>query len=77
MLAHSVVLNDAGFSGLSEVPGEMVNEYRREFYGEGQMFYTYNRTGATTILWGNGNVDENVDIVPLPETEYNPNSQIK
>ena len=41
MLAHSVVLNEAGFSALSEVPGEMVNEYRREFYGEGQMFYTY------------------------------------
>ena len=77
MLAHSVVLNEAGFSALSEVPGEMVNEYRREFYGEGQMFYTYKRTGATTILWGNGNVDENVYIVPLPETEYNPNSQIK
>ena len=77
MLAHSVVLNEAGFSALSEVPGEIVNEYRREFYGEGQMFYTYKRTGATTILWGNGNADENVYIVPLPETEYNPNSQIK
>lgn len=38
MLAHSVVLNEAGFSSLSEVSGEMVNEYRREFYGEGQMF---------------------------------------
>ena len=24
-----------------------------------------------------GNADENVYIVPLPETEYNPNSQIK
>lgn len=46
MLAHSVVLNEAGFSSLSEVSGEMVNEYRREFYGEGQMFYTYKRTGA-------------------------------
>ena len=55
----------------------MLNEYRREFYGEGQMFYTYKRTGATTMLWGNGNADENVYIVPLPETEYNPNSQIK
>lgn len=45
MLAHSVVLNEAGFSALSEVSGEMVNEYRREFYGEGQMFYTYKEPG--------------------------------
>lgn len=31
MLAHSVVLNEVGFSSLSEVPGKMLNEYRREF----------------------------------------------
>ncbi len=75
MLAHNVVLNAAGFSSLDEVSEEIINEYRREFYGEGQMFYTYKRTGATTMLWGNGTADESVYIIPLPETEYNPNSQ--
>ncbi|MBC5620015.1 RagB/SusD family nutrient uptake outer membrane protein [Butyricimonas hominis] len=77
MLAHNVVLNEAGFSSLNDVPKEIVNEYRREFYGEGQMFYTYKRTGTASMLWGNGTADEKVYILPLPETEYNPNSQIK
>lgn len=77
MLAHAVVLNEAKFGSLEEVAAELIGEYRREFYGEGQMFYTYKRHGVTSMFWGKGTADESVYIVPLPETEYNPNSQKK
>ena len=29
----------------------LLNEYRREFFGEGQMFYTYKRTNTTDVQW--------------------------
>ena len=48
-------------------------EYRKDFYGEGQMFFTYKRMGATTMLWRNEDVSEENYIVALPDTEYNPN----
>jgi len=51
----------------------LLNEYRREFYAEGQMFYTYKRRGETTIKWYAGTVTEDTYVLPLPETEYNPN----
>ena len=38
------------------------------------MFYTYKRTGATTMLWREEPVDEDDYILPLPTTEYNPNN---
>lgn len=77
MLAHDVVLNSDAFGSLNDVPVRVVDEYRREFYGEGQMFYTYKRTGATDMLWRDKTVGEEDYILPLPETEYNPNSQNK
>jgi hypothetical protein len=49
---------------------EIVNEYRREFFGEGQMFYTYKRLGATRMLWGARDVTERDYVAPLPLTEY-------
>ena len=30
---------------------EIIREYRREFFGEGQMFYTYKRLGIKNMLW--------------------------
>ena len=62
------------FTSKDAVRQFVLNEYRREFYAEGQMFYTYKRRGETSILWYNGTVDENTYILPLPETEYNPNN---
>ena len=57
-----------------EVQEFVINEYRREFFGEGLMFYTYKRLNAKEILWYDGNVTESTYILPLPETEYNPNN---
>ena len=52
----------------------LLNEYRREFFGEGQMFYTYKRTNTTDVQWMEAEMEEDYYILPLPETEYNPNN---
>ena len=62
------------FASLTEAREWIINEYRREFFAEGQMFYTYKRTGATSMLWRATPVNENDYILPLPDTEYNPNN---
>lgn len=75
MAAHNVGETMAvGFASLEEMREWVIDEYRREFYAEGQMFYTYKRTGATQIWWQDKPADETVYVLPLPETEYNPNS---
>lgn len=63
----------------------IVKEYRIEFFGEGQMFFTYKRMGTEHMLWteksdveGPGGglpalATEAAYIIPLPLTEYDPN----
>lgn len=59
-----------GFSSLNEVKSEIINEYRREFFGEGYMFYVYKRLGAKSMLWKNDReISENDYIIPLPDSE--------
>lgn len=60
------------FENLQQARNEMVNEYRRELFAEGQMFYTYKRLGANTMLWNNQPIEEKDYILPLPSTEYDP-----
>lgn len=63
------------FANEEEVEDFMLNEYRREFFGEGQMFYTYKRTHTQDVLWlEDVEATENFYTLPLPETEYNPNN---
>lgn len=72
MLARRIVI-DTDLTR-DELDAEVENEYRRELYAEGQMFYYYKRKGAKTMLWGMGsNLTENNYIVPLPETELRVN----
>lgn len=73
MQSHGVLIQ-SDFSKPEELHAEIVNEYRREFYGEGQMFYTYKRLGEKTMLWNSEKeVGEAEYILPLPISEYNPN----
>lgn len=65
-LPASVDLND-----------EIMKEYRKEFWGEGQLFYYYKRTNAATIqdgsyYWGDISMDASkyVLVKPLSETNY-------
>lgn len=47
----------------------MLKEYNKEFYAEGQMFYTYKRLNAGTILWYNHPTSDKIYVVPLPQNE--------
>lgn len=54
----------------SQLEDEILKEYRREFFGEGQMFFTYKRLGAKRMLWkSDREVGEKDYILPLPKTE--------
>lgn len=72
MKARNVLITN-GFNNKNDLEKEIINEYRREFWGEGQMFYTYKRLGIKNMLWRDDEVTENQYIIPLPSTEYNPN----
>jgi hypothetical protein len=74
MNEHDVKLTSDYFTSLADVQAEVLNEYRREFFAEGQMFYAYKRVGATRMLWRDAAVEESEYVLPLPETEYNPNT---
>lgn len=50
---------------------ELLKEYRREFWGEGQMFFAYKRLGVLNMMWGVQNLKEENYIIPLPSTEIN------
>ena len=55
---------------LEEMRQEIEKQYRRELFGEGQMFFYYKRHSASSMLWGrNSDLTEDNYIVPLPETE--------
>ena len=59
---------------LDELPSdyylELLREYRREFLGEGQLFFLYKRLNRSTILYSDVDaVAEKVYTFPLPITE--------
>lgn len=57
-----------------QVMNEIILEYRREFFGEGKMFYTYKRLGTQKMLWNpDREIKEEDYILPLPSTELGSN----
>lgn len=72
MLAHGEA-SATPFASLEERDAFILNEYRREFFAEGQMFYTYKRLNASTMMWREEPVAESEYVLPLPTTEYNLN----
>ena len=59
-----------------QVMTEIVREYRREFFAEGQMFYAYKRWGAKNMLWKTDReVRERDYVAPLPNTELKTNKE--
>lgn len=73
MVSKGVSRNDY-FDSMDAVKTELEKEYRIEFFAEGQMFYYYKRNKAAR-MWSRENVEvlENEYILPLPNTESNPN----
>lgn len=62
---------DLGYTDLNEaqLESEILKEYRRELYAEGQMFFTYKRLGKKNMLWRTLEVKEEDYVLPLPKTE--------
>lgn len=69
MASHNVNVTD-DFSSLSDVKTNVIDEYRREFFGEGVMFYVYKRLGTTDVLFSPTAMTENEYLLPVPTTEY-------
>lgn len=64
------------FTSLKEVKSEVVNEYMRDFYGEGVMFYVYKRLGMETMKWfSSEKMGEEQYILPLPSSEFDPSTK--
>lgn len=57
------------FTSLDEVKKEVENEYRREMFAEGQMFFCYKRNASRSIMWNSDKMEETDYILPLPSTE--------
>lgn len=74
-LAQLNILRRArNLTSLDELPTdydlELIHEYRREFLGEGQLFFLYKRLNRTNILYSTVDaVAEKVYTFPLPITE--------
>lgn len=73
MQSHNVNITD-DFKSLNAVKEELEYEYTREFYGEGQTFYAYKRWGVTWMLFGTAPMKEAQYVLPLPNTEFDPNA---
>lgn len=73
----NTVLRKRGIPDLpltANLQNEIQNEYTREFYGEGQLFYYYKRRALTAIpngslATGNLTVGAQQYVVPVPESE--------
>ena len=52
----------------NEIVSFLENEYRKEFYGEGQLFYFYKRHGYTAYTWPSAyTLPQNALVVPKPD----------
>ncbi len=72
--SHAVLLTSDPFADEAALQEGLLAEYRREFFAEGQMFFTYKRLNSATILWKDPTAATEADyVLPLPNTEYNPN----
>lgn len=58
MLDRAVQVQGDAFASLDVIPDIILAEYRREFYAEGQMFYTYKRKFVKQMLWNKEEITE-------------------
>lgn len=72
----NTVRNNRGLTILAanaSLPNEIGKEYRKEFYGEGQLFFYYKRTNTPSIPDAMTNAPRTpVYVVPLPQSETLP-----
>jgi hypothetical protein len=58
------------FTDRQDVMAMIEREYRREFFGEGQMFFYYKRNNSKSMVWAADPITEANYRIPLPATEY-------
>lgn len=62
--------NEAGNPDETAIMERLEKEYRKDFYGEGQMFFFYKRLGYDTFLWPTSKeVTFDNYRLPIPETQ--------
>lgn len=76
MLSHNVATAQP-FASLEAMRTWVASEYPRELIAEGQTFFAYKRRAATQWLFRTTPVAEGDYVLPLPETEFNPNTMKK
>lgn len=71
MESHDESIVGDAFASKEDLRNKILDAYRLEFFGEGQMFYTYKRVNAQNILWYSRTMTEDDYIIPLPAGESN------
>jgi len=59
----------AGGLDAAAIQNEILKEYQKEFYAEGQMFYYYKRLNVSQIRFSGIPGSDNIYILPLPDGE--------
>jgi len=52
-----------------DIQEEIFKEYRKEFVGEGQLFFYYKRLNLTTIKGAGVTANDNIYVLPMPDNE--------
>ncbi len=52
-----------------EVNTEIFKEYRKEFLGEGQLFFYYKRLNLQSIEGAGVTANDNIYVLPMPDNE--------
>lgn len=58
------------YISFASMESDILNQYQREFWGEGQMFYAYKRKMSKDIMWSVVPPVEQSYVVPLPDGEF-------
>ncbi|PUZ26753.1 SusD family protein [Chitinophaga costaii] len=71
----NAVRHERGLSNLPDemsqpdVQNELLKEYQKEYYAEGQLFYYYKRTNSPQIRFSAVATDDKIYVLPLPDAE--------
>ena len=57
------------YSTKIQLQSDILKEYEKEFYGEGQMFYAYKRVNSPSMLWSIVPITPSIYKIPLPQDE--------
>ncbi len=62
-------LTTSTYMSKEQLQSDILKEYEKEFYGEGQTFYAYKRINSPSMLWSTVVITPSVYQIPLPQDE--------